>query len=135
MARRLVALVVAALLAMTVVGAAGCTGSTPTPLELTQKDSGSTKQLAVGQTMKISLDSNPTTGYRWGIDSELPPQLQQVGEPIFTPSSSAMGASGTEVWTFSGKSAGNGELKLKYFRSFEPTATPPQAFSVTIDVR
>ena len=57
-----------------------------------------------------------------------------MGEPEYTAGSSALGAGGTEVWTFVGKSAGDGTLELKYWRSFEPTATPAGTFEVKIGV-
>ena len=113
----------------------GCSPTPPATLELTGKDSGSHQTLAVGQKLAVSLESNPTTGYRWALDGALPPVLRREGEPAYTSSSSLPGAGGTEVWTFVGVSAGSGTLKLKYWRSFEPTATPPQSFEVSVDVK
>lgn len=112
-----------------------CAPRTTAPLELGSADAGSRRSLGLGQQLKVSLDSNPTTGYRWAIDGTLPPQLEQVGESSYTADSKAMGAGGVEVWTFLGKSPGAGTLKLKYWRSFEPTATPARTFQVRVDVR
>jgi len=117
-----------------VVGLSACGSSTPAPLELTSKDSGSEQTLAVGQQLKITLDANPTTGYLWAVD-EVPDQLEQSGEPEYSSESGAMGAGGTDVWTFMGTSAGTGTLKLKYWRSFEPTVAPVETFEVTVEVR
>lgn len=103
-------------------------------VELTAGDSGSTEAMSVGQELRITLDSNPTTGYSWALDGELPPQLEQVGEPVYTAESSALGAGGTEVWAFKAMSSGSGTLRLKYWRSFEPDATPPETFDVTVEV-
>lgn len=114
------------------------TPSSTTTLRLSAKDSASTTSLAVGQKLQISLDSNPTTGYRWAVDGEVPPQLEQLGESKYTATAAApgiVGSGGTELWTFEGKSAGKTTLKLKYWRSFEPTATPPSTFQITVDVR
>jgi inhibitor of cysteine peptidase len=112
-----------------------CAPKSPAPLEVGSAGAGSIQTLAVGQQLRVSLDSNPTTGYRWAVDGALPPQLTQVGESKFTAQSSAAGAGGVEVWTFVGKSAGAATLRLKYWRSFEPTAAPANAFEVRIDVR
>lgn len=112
-----------------------CAPKTTSPLELASARSGSRQTLAVGQQLKISLDSNPTTGYRWAVDGTLPPQLEQVGQSKYTAQSSAIGAAGVEVWTFVGKSVGTGALKLKYWRSFEPTAAPFRTFEVGVEVR
>jgi len=114
---------------------AACAQGSAAPLELTQKDSGSTQALAAGQELRITLDANPTTGYMWAVDGAVPPQLEQAGEPEYTAESNAIGAGGTEVWTFTGKTSGKGTLRLKYWRSFEPTATPAGTFEVTADVK
>ena len=125
---RLVALVSLAVLLT------GCAQRASAPVELTQEDSGTSQALSVGQELRISLDANPTTGYMWAIDGELPQQLEQVGDPEYTSESNAIGAGGTEVWVFRGLAAGEGTLKLKYWRSFEPTATPDDTFEVTVGV-
>jgi inhibitor of cysteine peptidase len=113
----------------------GCAAKSTPPLELSSADSGTIQRPAIGQQIKVSLDSNPTTGYRWALNGALPSQIEQVGDPKFTAQSSAVGAGGVEVWTFVGKSAGACTLKLKYWRSFEPTAVPGNVFEVALDVR
>jgi inhibitor of cysteine peptidase len=90
--------------------------------------------MSAGQELQLTLDSNPTTGYSWALDGEIAPQLEQVGEAEYTAESTALGAGGTEVWTFKAKSSGSGTLRLKYWRSFEPDATPPETFDVTVEV-
>ncbi len=127
-------LATAMLLILYALGAAGCHG-TPSPVELTQADSGTSQEVAVGQELRITLDANPSTGYRWAVDGRLPEQLEQRGEPRYTAGSSALGAGGTEVWTFAGKQAGAGSLRLKYWRSFEPTVAPIATFAVNVRVR
>ena len=112
----------------------GCQ-SAPAPLQLDAKDSGSQQTLSVGQRLEIKLDSNPTTGYQWAVDGALPPQLEQAGEPQHNSSSTALGAGGIDTWAFAGKSAGTGKLKLKYWRSFEPTVAPVNTFEVSVTVR
>lgn len=114
---------------------AACAPKSAAPIQLTQKSSGSTQMLSVGQKLIVSLESNPTTGYRWAVDGEVPPPLEQVGNAKYTPGSTALGAGGTEVWTFSAKAAGKGTLKMKYWRSFEPTATPADTFQVMVNVK
>ena len=114
---------------------AGCATKSAARLELTKKDSGSTQTLSVGQELRITLDSNPTTGYQWAVDGEVPPQLEQAGVPKYAARSGALGAGGTEVWTFSTVSSGEGPLELKYWRSFEPSATPAETFHVTVRVK
>lgn len=113
----------------------GCAERSASPVEATQKDNGTVQALLVDQQLRVSLDANPTTGYTWAVDGELPPQLEQQGEPVYTAASGAIGAGGTEVWVFKGVSAGTGALKLKYWRSFEPTTAPEETFELTVDVK
>jgi inhibitor of cysteine peptidase len=133
--RPLAAMVLVATLGFAAVAAGGCSPASSSPLELTAEDAGSTQQLAVGQEMKVTLESNQTTGYRWAVDGEVPPQLEQVGEPTYNSESKMIGAGGQEIWTFKGAQTGSAELKLKYWRSFEPTTEPAETFVVTVDVK
>jgi inhibitor of cysteine peptidase len=129
---RATAVAFAALLVL--VSLPACSPRSPAPIELTQTDSGSTQALSAEQELRITLDSNPTTGFLWDVDGEVPPQLEQIGEPKYTAQSSALGAGGTEVWTFKASSSGEGALRLKYWRSFEPTAEPAETFEVIVKV-
>lgn len=134
MKRSIVLCSFAALLLAAGISLTGCGPQTSDAVELTEGDSGSTQTMSVGQELRIALEANPTTGYQWAIDGELPPQLEQVGEAEYAAESSALGAGGTEVWTFEAKSTGSGTLRLKYWRSFEPDAAPAEAFDVTVEV-
>ena len=126
------ALIVAGLALVTLMTA--CRQEPSAPVQVNQKDSGSTVALSLGQELQVTLESNHTTGYQWAIDGDLPSQLEQVGEPEYTTESTALGAGGIEVWTFKAASAGEGTLSLKYWRSFEPTAPPPDTFDITVNV-
>lgn len=114
---------------------AACGPGNAAPVELGAEDSGSTQTISTGQELTISLDSNPTTGYRWAVDGAVPPQLEQLGEPEYAAGSNAIGAGGVETWRFVGKALGTGTLKLKYWRSFEPTAAPADVYQVEVEVR
>jgi len=116
-----------------VVTLSGCAEPSET-IVLTGANDGTKQRLAVDQELTITLEANPTTGYQWAVDGALPVQLEQVGESEYESGSSAIGAGGTEVWTFKGKQPGRGVLKLKYWRSFEPTAAPVDTFELTVDV-
>jgi inhibitor of cysteine peptidase len=135
MTRSIRALTVLGIAALGIVLLTACAAKPAAPVELTQNDSGTTQALATGQELLVTLDSNPTTGYRWSLDGALPSTLKQAGEPKFTSGSSAMGAGGAEVWTFTGAAAGDAKLRLKYWRSFEPTAAPAKTFVVTVSVK
>jgi inhibitor of cysteine peptidase len=147
MRRSITALTLALLLAIATVAATGCgsSGSTtsqpkpqieePAPVLIGQKDSGSTQLLSTGQQLIVTLEGNPTTGYAWSIDGTLTPQLKQSGEPTFTADSSAIGSGGKQVWTFIGLLKGQGQLKMKYTRSFEPTEQAANTFLTNVTVK
>jgi len=114
-----------------------CSSDTTSEVELREQDSGSKQTLSVGQRLKIVLESNPSTGYQWALDGALLPQLEQAGKAVYVPDAGANypGAGGVEEWDFVAKVPGEGNLKLKYWRSFEPTANPASTFEVFVDVQ
>lgn len=82
--------------------------------------------LKVGQTAKISLKSNPTTGYSWQINPPLSQQaiiyLQSKG--FKSPKNPRIGQGGDQYWVFKGKKPGQTTLTFEYKRPWE-TNTPP----------
>ena len=107
----------------------------PGQIVLAAKDSSSTATMQTGQLLQITLDANPTTGYDWAIDGDVPAQLKQSGAPRLTSSSSAIGAGGIETWSFDARAVGTGTLRLKYWRSFEASTPPVRTFTVDVVVK
>lgn len=58
--------------------------------------------LAVGETLKVILASNPSTGFQWTADAKIgdPAVIKQTGHENVAPNSSLVGAGGAEIWTF-----------------------------------
>ena len=75
-----------------------------------------------GQTFRITLDSNPTTGYAWRLGAPLPDVVRLVESRYFPGPDAAhlMGAGGREVWTFQAVQPGQGAIQLEYARSAGP---------------
>jgi inhibitor of cysteine peptidase len=70
---------------------------TSNEVKLEAGDDGSQVELKAGQTLVVSLEGNPTTGYTWEA-AELDEQvLRQVGEAEFKPDSDAIGAGGVHA--------------------------------------
>jgi inhibitor of cysteine peptidase len=85
---------------------------------LTEADNDKTVDLRVGETVRVSLPENATTGYRWAIDRLDEDVIEAVGsEPNYP--GSAVGSAGHVAFTFKAKKAGTGEVTLKYWRHFE----------------
>ncbi|MFZ5818396.1 MAG: protease inhibitor I42 family protein [Chloroflexota bacterium] len=106
-------------------------------VSLGAEDNGGQATLEQGQTLAISLESNPTTGYSWQaleIDAAL---LRQSGEAEYkqSPGSEGLvGAGGVETLRFEALAAGQTRLTLGYMRAWE-SVPPVETFTVQVIVR
>lgn len=101
---------------------------------LTETDNDRTIDIAVGDTVRISLPENATTGYRWAIDRVDDDVIEAVGsDPHYA--ENAVGSGGDVVFAFKGRKSGSGEIVLKYWRHFEGDASVQKRFRVRFDTR
>jgi predicted secreted protein len=78
---------------------------------------GKTITVHTGDTIKITLGSNPSTGASWSLASNSDPNvLQYIGHQFYPSDSQMMGAPGTEVWTFYAFKDGTSSITLEYRR-------------------
>ena len=103
-----------------------------------EKDDGSQVELGQGQILVVTLESNPTTGYRWELAETQESILQQMGEAEFKQSETGepplVGAGGWEIFRFKAISAGQTSLKLVYHRPWEESVEPLKTFSIQVVV-
>lgn len=101
-----------------------------------QNDSGAFITLAVKDEFKIVLEANPSTGYQWEIDPDASGTgvVDPVGEASFESESDLPGSGGKQTFTFEATGDGSVLLRLRYWRSFEPDATPLRMFEVNVTV-
>ena len=91
----------------------------------TQAAAGSTatlrRQLAVraGAILRVRLCSNASTGYRWDAPRFDGRYLSLLAHRTLAPTSTMMGAPGTEAWTFRALRAGATTLTLTYSRPWQ----------------
>jgi inhibitor of cysteine peptidase len=101
-------------------------------------DNGSQVDLSSGQVLAITLESNPTTGYRWELSQVDEAVLSQVGEAEFrkapTEGEQVVGAGGTETLRFAA-ATGETTLTLVYHRPWEEDVEPLETFTVQVVVR
>jgi inhibitor of cysteine peptidase len=113
----------------------------PLPIEVhvDVDDAGSQVELEEGQILVVTLESNPTTGYRWEQAENQESILEQMGEAEFKPSETGepplVGAGGWEIFRFKAISAGQMTLQLVYHRSWEEGVEPLKTFSLQVVVR
>jgi len=100
-----------------------------------ESENGKTVEIKAGDTVKIALAGNPTTGYNWYVSSVDTQVLAQVGDPSFVASSNATGASGLITLTFHASIAGQTSLQLQYKRSWETGVSPLQTYSLMVVVK
>jgi inhibitor of cysteine peptidase len=119
-------------LAVMTPGATSATPPPPAPTQLALAANGATVELVQGQRLTLSLDANPTTGYRWEriVGSER--AIVQIGQTEFTPSSAALGASGQAQLTFEMISAIEAPLELVYRRPWDEPTARQRTFSLTL---
>jgi inhibitor of cysteine peptidase len=115
------------------------TGNRSREVSLGAKDHGGQVDLAVGQTLVLTLESNPTTGYRWEVVEAEQSVLQQKGEVEFKVDSDLdpppPGTGGVEIFRYAAVGAGETRLELGYHRPWEEGVEPLETFSIEVAVR
>jgi inhibitor of cysteine peptidase len=82
--------------------------------------------LAVGNTLLVKLGSNYSTPYRWTADTKIGDSsiLKQTAHEFVHPATDALGAPGTQVWTFAALKPGTTTISTAY-ASFVGKETKP----------
>jgi inhibitor of cysteine peptidase len=108
-------------------------------LSLDAAADGSTQQMAVGEIMAITLESNPSTGFGWFATSSDNEVISQRGEAQNNdPTSSetpVVGAPGTQTIYFEAKAKGTATLTLDYKRGWETDVQPEKTVTLTVEVK
>jgi len=104
----------------------------PTEVRLSAKDEGRQIELSGDQLLVITLEANPSTGYRWEVEEVDEKVLRQVGEIEFQPESDLLGAPGKQILRFQVVGPGQTDLKLIYRRPWEKEVEPAREFSLQV---
>ena len=93
-------------------------------------------QLHTGQTLTVTLPSNPTTGFRWVVEDAASGVLRSLGPEVYTSSDNGqlLGSGGQSTWRFQVFAPGSGRLRLTSQQPWEPEAEPAQVFDCPITV-
>ncbi len=107
------------------------------PVEVDEGDADSQVELELGQVLVVTLESNPSTGYRWELAENNDSILKQFGQVEFKSSDTGeppmVGAGGWEIFRFKAVSAGQMTLELVYHRYWEEVE-PLKTFSIQVVV-
>ncbi len=94
--------------------------------------------VVLGQTFTVTLESNPSTGYRWEWVDQQDSIVEQMGEAQFKPRETGdpplVGAGGWESFDFKAVNQGQMTLKLVYRRPWEEGVEPLKTFSLQVTV-
>ncbi|NLE77272.1 MAG: protease inhibitor I42 family protein, partial [Chloroflexi bacterium] len=90
-------------------------------------DNGSLVRLAGGETLAVTLQGNPSTGYRWEVAQWDGRVLQPLDLDQIQPASPLLGAPAQQTLRFRAAGAGESALRLVYRRPWAGAETAPLA--------
>ncbi len=94
--------------------------------------------VVLGQVFTVTLESNPSTGYRWEWVDHQDSTVEQMGEAQFKPRETGdpplVGAGGWESFDFKAVHPGQMTLKLVYRRPWEEGVEPLKTFLLQVTV-
>jgi inhibitor of cysteine peptidase len=103
-------------------------------VSLVETDNDRTVDVQLGETVRITLPENATTGYRWAIDCYDEEFIEALAsEPHYA--AKAIGSGGEIAFIFRGKKIGTGEIVLKHWRHWEGDPSVTARFRIRLQVR
>jgi len=103
------------------------------PTVLTSADNGKTADLRVGDEATLRLPENPSTGYRWAVDTT-DPNLINLRQVNYVSASNAMGVGGEVEWLIEAKAPGAAEVKFKRWRPWEGDSSIVERYTITLRI-
>lgn len=103
-------------------------------VRVTEADSGTTVRVRAGDTVRIALSANETTGYRWALTRRPRPAVARITFAGSQPGSSGMpGAGGTQVYRLRAEGRGRTRFAARYAQVGSNTVG--ERFRIRIRVR
>jgi inhibitor of cysteine peptidase len=95
-------------------------------------DNGTTVDAVAGDVIVVRLAENPTTGYRWSLES-VEGSLLETEDDTFVPDSGPqMGSGGVRQFGFRATGAGTTPINLKLWREWSGEDSVTERFSVQV---
>jgi inhibitor of cysteine peptidase len=93
--------------------------------------------LGVGNSLTLKLGSNYSTPYRWAIDTKIGDSsiVKQTGHRFVQPTTDALGAPGTEVWTFAALKPGSTTITTSYTSIVGKNTQPACTYTANVTVQ
>lgn len=102
-------------------------------LTIGESDNGRTLDIGCGESVRVSLPENATTGYRWAIDRYDERVIEAIASEAAYPAGTP-GSGGEVAFTLRGKNVGSGEVTLKYWRHWEGESSVRARFQVRLNM-
>ena len=95
-------------------------------------DNGTTIDAVVGDVIVVRLTENPTTGYRWSLESVEGSLLTIEDDTFVLDSGPPMGSGGTRQFRFRTTAAGATTLNLKHWREWAGEDSVTERYTVQV---
>ena len=115
--------------------AAGVACATGQEHHFTAADQGRTIQVALGDTLLLSLPETPSTGYTWALDHPDALPVAVLSSEFSRPTADRMGAPGVRILRLKPTKAGTLQLHLKRWRAWEGDPSVVERLELTVQVR
>ena len=97
-----------------------------------EHNNGETIHVLPGETIRVKLRSNPSTGYSWALGPIEDEFFEVESEFVADPHRKyEAGYGGTEIWKFQAEQSGETDISLSYARSWEDKA-PAKTFKLHV---
>lgn len=114
----------------------------PNEVSVKESDTGKEVKVAVGGTLTVELDSNPSTGFKWELMSISDPGVvEKTGEKFEAAmikraegSPPIVGAPGRELWTFKALKKGKSGVSMQYSQPWTGDTKGVRSFDLTVVV-
>jgi inhibitor of cysteine peptidase len=99
-----------------------------------EKDNGAFVEVSRGSKVTVELEENPTTGYRWTVNSIDEVFLVPEGDAFLTGAQMGLGAGGVRRFFFRAKGTGCTSLSLINKRPWQSDHEPAGSFKLAIQI-
>jgi len=104
-------------------------------------DTGRVVEAAVGSLIKVTLESNPTTGFKWELTEISDQTVLEFVESKYEPGEGTdqdlprVGAGGTEIWSFKTIKQGEATISMEYSQPWDGGMKAAKIFEMTVIVK
>ncbi|MBP2651462.1 MAG: hypothetical protein H6Q74_2287 [Firmicutes bacterium] len=104
-------------------------------IDVYENDSGNLIDLPVAATLRVILEENPSTGYRWKVEDQSSGCLEMVSHEFYINNDHIVGAGGLVVFYFQPMKPGRCTLYLKLGRPWEGDKAITKRFRIAVFIR